>query len=179
MQIPEPEAGLVISYSYLWRHEAEKGLEEGRKDRPCAVILATRGNRVYVAPITHSPPTGSEAIEIPMSIKKQIGLDDERSWLVTSEVNEFQWPGLDLRPISRQQPSRSVYGKLPPNFTNQVKQEIQKHARAHSLKRVNRDDEGATKVSEKPDRETMRQNLKARLVEQRERSKGRTRDRGR
>ena len=33
-RIPEPEAGLVISYSYLWKQEEELGQTEGRKDRP-------------------------------------------------------------------------------------------------------------------------------------------------
>jgi len=37
---PEPEAGLVISYSYLWKEEEERGQTEGHKDRPCAIVLA-------------------------------------------------------------------------------------------------------------------------------------------
>ena len=37
---PEPRVGLVVSYSYLWSEEAEQGLVEGKKDRPCAIILA-------------------------------------------------------------------------------------------------------------------------------------------
>jgi hypothetical protein len=36
---PEPEVGLVISYSYLWKQEEEQGLVERRKDRPCAIVL--------------------------------------------------------------------------------------------------------------------------------------------
>ena len=36
---PEPEVGLVISYSYLWKEEEEQGLGEGRKDRPCGIVL--------------------------------------------------------------------------------------------------------------------------------------------
>jgi hypothetical protein len=36
---PEPRVGLVVSYSYLWSEEAEQGLVEGKKDRPCAIIL--------------------------------------------------------------------------------------------------------------------------------------------
>ena len=61
---PEPEAGLVISYSYLWKEEEERGQTEGRKDRPCAIVLAVDDpdpkadgrTQVAVAPITHSPP---------------------------------------------------------------------------------------------------------------------------
>lgn len=59
---PEPEVGLVISYSYLWKEEEERGLVEERKERPCAIVVAIDlhtpelGGRkqVAVAPITHS-----------------------------------------------------------------------------------------------------------------------------
>jgi hypothetical protein len=40
MPLPRPEPGLVLSYAYLWRHEDNRGLEEGLKARPCAVLLA-------------------------------------------------------------------------------------------------------------------------------------------
>lgn len=39
MPLPRPEPGLVVSYAYLWRHEHNRGLEEGLKVRPCAVVL--------------------------------------------------------------------------------------------------------------------------------------------
>lgn len=42
MAIPGPEAGLVISYAYLWHHEHLAGHEEGRKNRPAVIVLATR-----------------------------------------------------------------------------------------------------------------------------------------
>jgi hypothetical protein len=35
MALPEPECGLVISYSYLWRNEYKAGKIEGLKNRPC------------------------------------------------------------------------------------------------------------------------------------------------
>ena len=61
---PEPDVGLVISYSCLWKEEEEQGLVEGRKDRPCAIVLtvevpaaeSNRRKQVASAPITHSPP---------------------------------------------------------------------------------------------------------------------------
>ncbi len=105
---PEPEVGLVISYSYLWKEEEEQGLVEGRKDRPCAIVLtgevptaeSNRRKQVAVAPITHSPPHDpSVAIEIPPRVKAHLGLDGERSWVILEEVNIFMWPGFDLRPI--------------------------------------------------------------------------------
>ena len=41
MPLSEPVPGLVIRYSYLWANEHERGQEEGVKDPPCAIILAT------------------------------------------------------------------------------------------------------------------------------------------
>ena len=41
MSVPNPQSGLVISYAYLWHHEHQGGQEEGRKDRPCVIALAT------------------------------------------------------------------------------------------------------------------------------------------
>jgi hypothetical protein len=71
MPIPTPEAGLVISYSYLWRHEAGSGRIEGNKDRRCVIPLAIERQPsgetvVTVLPITHRPPDDpAAAVEIP------------------------------------------------------------------------------------------------------------------
>ncbi len=102
MILPTPRPGLVIRYSYLWAREHDQGREEGVKDRPCAVLLATRTDdgdlRVIVLPITHTPPHDPDtAIEIPASTGRRLGLDDDRSWIVLTEGNAFAWPGPDLR----------------------------------------------------------------------------------
>jgi hypothetical protein len=104
--LPEPKPGLVIRYAYLWRDEARDGRIEGRKDRPCVVVLAAEetdgGLVVTVAPITHAPPhRRDQAIEMPLSTCRRLGLDDDRSWIIASEVNRFIWPGPDLRPARR------------------------------------------------------------------------------
>lgn len=119
---PEPQPGLVISYAYLWSDEAERGLVEGRKDRPCAIIVSIEhpekvGRRqVAVAPVTHTPPHDPNvAIEIPRRVKEHLGLDGERSWIVLDEFNVFTWPGFDLRPI-KDRDGRVDYGFLPPKF---------------------------------------------------------------
>jgi hypothetical protein len=120
--LPEPQPGLVISYAYLWSDEAERGLVEGRKDRPCALIVAiehrekTLRKQVAVAPITHARPRNQNvAIEIPRRVKEHLGLDGERSWIVLDEFNVFTWPGFDLRPI-KARGGRVDYGFLPPKF---------------------------------------------------------------
>lgn len=111
----------MISYAYLWWHEHNRGQEEGRKDRPCVVVLAIdrpsgKSARVTVAAITHTPPgCESVALEVPPSVKRHLGLDDARSWIVLDEVNQFDWPGFDLRPISARDGSQA-YGFIPPNL---------------------------------------------------------------
>ena len=66
MAIPAPEAGLVISYAYLWHHEHQAGHEEGRKDRPTVIVLAVEpeddgATDVSGLPVTHGAPTNPAA----------------------------------------------------------------------------------------------------------------------
>lgn len=124
MPLPNPEPGLVISYGYLWHYEHEAGREEGQKERPSVIILAVKRTTdgailVTVLPITHSPPTDPvSAVEIPLPVKRHLGLDDDRSWIIVAEGNEFLWPGYDLR--QRPHSDRYDYGFLPPRFFNRV-----------------------------------------------------------
>lgn len=126
MSFPKPETGLVISYSYLWSHEAKEGQIEGRKDRPCAILLLVQGANenapiVTVAPITHSSPADPDvAVEIPRKVKEFLGLDSERSWVILDDFNIFKWPGFDLRPLPRGNDCYS-YGLLPPALFMQIK----------------------------------------------------------
>ncbi len=124
MPSPNPEPGLVISYGYLWHHEHEAGREEGQKDRPSVIVLAVEREAdgatiVTVLAITHSPPTDpASAVEIPLPVKRHLGLDEDRSWVIVDEGNEFLWPGCDLRKNPRT--DRYDYGFLPPRFFNHV-----------------------------------------------------------
>ncbi len=124
MPLPNPEPGLVISYAYLWHREHRAGQEEGRKDRPGVIVLAVEREadgeiNVTVLPITHSAPVDpGSAVEIPLPVKRHLGLDDDRSWIVVAEGNEFLWPGYDLRKLPNS--DRYDYGFLPPRFFNQV-----------------------------------------------------------
>jgi hypothetical protein len=141
--LPIPEPGLVISYGYLWRSEYEQGQEEGTKDRPCAIVLMTHDEEgdttVTVVPVTHVPPTNiDDAVEIPISTKRRLGLDDAPSWIVVTEINRFIWPGPDLRPVSRSEPDRFEYGPLPPGLFRQVKERLAACAASRRLKAVPR-----------------------------------------
>lgn len=91
MPYPQPEPGLVISYSYLWKHEHNTGLNEGRKKRPCVIILAVEEKNgrkiVTVAPITHTKPIKTaRSIEIPIKVKRHLNLDENQSWVILDEV---------------------------------------------------------------------------------------------
>ena len=143
MSLPKPEPGLVVSYSYLWAREHGKGAEEGRKTRPCAIVAARQvieGHEVVtVVPITHSAPLDPmDAIEIPAALKAHLGLDDMPSWIVVTEINDFLWPGPDLRPIPGSKPSRFDYGILPPRFFAHVRQRILQAHRERKLGQITR-----------------------------------------
>ena len=138
MALPTPEIGLVLNYAYLWHEEYLAGRDEGMKNRPSVIVLSSMlteegSTWVTVLPITHSPPKiKTMAIEIPQTIKKHLGLDDDQSWIVISEGNEFIWPGYDLRKVRGTQTYH--YGFLPPRFFIQVRDAFVKHARESNVK---------------------------------------------
>lgn len=127
MPLPKPEPGLVIHYEYLWRDEHQAGEERGLKRRPCAIIVAvdtSEGEKVLVAPITHTEPRApSEGIEIPLRVKRHLGLDDEPSWVIVTDLNEFIWPGIDIYPLPGK-PSEFEYGFLPSKLFDQIRDRI-------------------------------------------------------
>jgi hypothetical protein len=74
-----------------------------QKGRPSVIVLAVEreadgAKLVTVLPITHTAPRHpATAVEIPMPVKRHLGLDDDPSWIIVTEGNEFLWPGYDLR----------------------------------------------------------------------------------
>src|ERR1700736_6028196 len=135
-----PQPGQVIRYAYLWWSEARVGREDGAKDRPCGVILTritNAGNTVaHVLTITHPPPLEDEdGIESPQATKRRLGLDAERSWIITTELNQFAWPGPDIRPAAS---GEYLYGYLPEKLMRLVSDQVRKHARDELLKTVTR-----------------------------------------
>jgi len=92
---------------------------------------------VIVAPITHSPPrSASEAIEIPLAVKKHLGLDDEPSWIVVTEVNRVNWNDPGIVPDRR---TDWVYGAMPQGYVKQVQDRIRDRAKARRLDLFDRD----------------------------------------
>lgn len=74
-----PQAGMVLHYNFLWKHEAERGQKEGARDRPVVVlVLMGDGEEVVVAPITTlAPEQGAPAIEVPA---RECGNADPGLW---------------------------------------------------------------------------------------------------
>ncbi len=141
MSVPSPEPGLVVHFNYLWSREAERGREEARYARPCAIVLSYRraadgATIAILAPITHAEPReGDRAIEIPPAVKAHLGLDDQRSWVMVDEVNETAWPGFDLQPLPD---GRFTYGFIPPRLFGQIKDALREAVQARRLRRIPR-----------------------------------------
>ena len=140
MVLPLPQPGQVVRYAYLWWNDARRGRTEGTKDRPCGIVLSRvtgSGNTLaYVLPITHTPPLKDEdGIEIPQATKRRLRLDSERSWIITTELNRFAWPGPDIRATAS---GECIYGYLPENLMRLVLEQVRKHARDERLKTVPR-----------------------------------------
>ena len=143
MRLPKPEPGLVIRYSYLWLGEHRAGREEGTKDRPCAIVLASRDDegekQVLVVPVTHSQPDSSTAaLELPFAVKQHLGMDMERSWVVLSESNLFDWPGPDLRWVRDRDDGSVAYGFLPPRLFAELRRRFLSLEAAARSSRVQR-----------------------------------------
>ncbi len=95
--------------------------------------------QVLVVPVTHSLPADvAGALELPPSVMRHLGLDSERSWIVLSESNLFDWPGPDLRRIGDRDGSSVAYGFLPPRLFAQLQRRFLALEAAGRSKRVPR-----------------------------------------
>jgi hypothetical protein len=106
MDLPkEPPIGNLVAYEYLWLSQSGSR-DDGVKTYPVALIFAKRTvageTLAYAAAISHKEPSPNErAVEVPRKLKRQLGLDEEPCWIYTDQINEFTWPGPDLRPAER------------------------------------------------------------------------------
>lgn len=137
-----PQIGEVICHAYLWRNQAMRGQVEGTKERPCVVVHRQEENdgstRVFVVPITHTKPFDFErSIVCPVVTKRRLRLDEQMSWIITSELNHFIWPGFDVRPTPDNQDS---YGLLPNKLTRKIIEQLKSNAQDQTLSLVNRDE---------------------------------------
>lgn len=98
-----------------------------------ARIEEAAGTLILVAPVTHSAPEkATDAIEIPPNVKKLLGLDEDRSWIVVTELNRFIWPGPDIRPMP--QTGTPFYDALPDWLFERVRNGVLQHSGRGRLK---------------------------------------------
>ncbi len=65
---------------------------------------------LVVAVTLMAPRAAEDGIVLPE--KRQLGLDDLQSWIVTTEANAFIWPGPDIRPIPDAPACQMIYGRI-------------------------------------------------------------------
>jgi hypothetical protein len=102
------------------------------------LAVAILGDRraVVVAPITHTQPRdANDGVELPLTTKRRLGLDQRRSWILSTELNHFLWPGPDLRPISRDQPETFAFGSIPGGLLQALRKQIVAHGRTRIVDR--------------------------------------------
>jgi hypothetical protein len=125
--LPEPKAGLVIRYDYLWSREAAAGRDQG-KERPACLVATTdptvSPRFVVILPITHTRPDRQTiGVEIPAKVRAALGLDDAPCWVIVSEHNVDEWPNAGLAPLPGR-PGVFSYGFIPPGLFVRVKAEF-------------------------------------------------------
>ncbi len=142
----EPQNGVVIRYDFLWKTDHDAGREQGVKDRPCAVVLVTKARadgskQVMVCPITHTPPDDlASAVEIPPKVASHLGLDEQRCWIRTHQVNIIDWKkGLTPMGVTKAGDESWAFGMLPPRLHALMRDNVLARARNKTLTRISRD----------------------------------------
>lgn len=123
----------MVRYAYLWRREAARRRDPS-KDRPACIVAAigrsAGGTDVVLLPITHTPPShGEAAAELPVRVKRHLGLDASRSWVLLTECNIDSWPSPELTALPGQ-PGNFAYGFLPPRLFREIRDGFVAQARA-------------------------------------------------
>lgn len=140
-RLPRPEPGLVFRYHYLWARETREPKPAPSKDRPACLVATidseTEPLFVVILPITHSPPRGGvKGVEIPEGVRRHLGLDEARSWIVVSEYNLDEWPSAGISRVDRG--TAFAYGFLPPGLLAKIKEGFLEVVRAGRAKAIRR-----------------------------------------
>lgn len=135
-----PKAGDVLRYPYLWARQAGYGETEGRKTRPCAVILSLKSGSGHTelrlcAVTTQPPQQGTHAVEVPEIEKRRAGLDsDVPLWVIVDEHN------LDVFEQSFYIEPHSHMGAFSTSFTKELQKQMVLALRQRNSKAVSRRD---------------------------------------
>ena len=63
---------------------------------------------------------------IPSAVKRRLGLDGDPSWIITTEMNRFIWPGPDVR-VAKESDT-PFYGAIPASLYDKIREEILRNA---------------------------------------------------
>ena len=119
-----PKAGDVLRYPYLWARQARAGETEGRKLRPCAVVLAVtkQTDRTHLrlcAVTTQNPMQGALAVAVPDTEKRRAGLDVHIPlWVIIDEHN------VDVFELSYYIEPQSQMGVFSAVFTKELQRQM-------------------------------------------------------
>lgn len=120
----KPKAGDVLRYPYLWARQSRAGETEGRKLRPCAVVLAVtdhtdRTHLRLCAVTTQSPIKGTLAVAVPDTEKRRAGLDAQVPlWVIIDEHN------VDVFELSYYIEPQSQMGVFSTAFTKELQRQM-------------------------------------------------------
>ena len=64
----------------------------------------------------------------------RLGLDADRCWIITSEVNQFVWPGPDIRLVPLKSDRTPFYGKIPAKLLEKMREVISANVEQGCLK---------------------------------------------
>lgn len=133
MALPKPEPGLVFRYDYLWARQSANRAQSGKERPACLVATPLDADFVLILPITHSKPgPNTAAVEIPDAVRRALGLNHERSWVIVSEYNVDTWPNAGIAPLKDRK--AFSYGFIPPRLFESIRrlfiQEVRRGAKA-------------------------------------------------
>lgn len=93
---------------------------------------------MFLTPVTHTAPHNqNDAVQIPTAIARHIGLDDEQSWIRTTEYNIVDWDDPGIVPASK---TKWEFGRLPHGVYTGMKASIEANIRRREARSVDRRD---------------------------------------
>ncbi len=101
------------------------------KERPACLAVATDSEIdpqvVVILPVTHSKPSGMTiGVEIPLPIRRALGLDSEPCWVIVTEFNIDEWPPAGIAPLPGTK-NTFAYGVLPDGVFEPIKAAFLEH----------------------------------------------------
>jgi hypothetical protein len=94
-----------------------------------------------VCGITHSKPRwGQDGIEIPLDVKKQLGLDDQPSWVIVDEANIIDWDDAGIV----QAHGKWSPGTLPRSMMVEIRDRAVAHSKTGKFEQIKRQPRAAS-----------------------------------